>query len=250
MPETLAGVFQTPGILFLAGGAFLAGIVRGFSGFGTAMVYLPVAAQVLSPFAALTTLIAMDLVGPLIHVPRALREGQPADVLRLSAGALVAVPMGVWVLSRVDAEMFRWAVSLIALVLLTLLAAGVRYRGRLDPPLVFGTGALGGLLAGSVGLPGPPVIMLYMASSLPASAIRANLMLYLILADLIMAFVLWMNGYLLATAALLGALMILPYTLGNWAGALAFRPAAERFYRAAAYAIIAGSALMGLPLWD
>lgn len=250
MPETLAGALMAPGLWFLALGAFLAGIVRGFTGFGTAMVYLPVAAQVLTPFEALTTLLIKDLTGPLIHVPRALRDGHPADVVRLGLGAVVAVPLGVLVLTQIAPEVFRYSVSVIALVLLVLLVSGVRYRGRLTPPMIFGTGALGGFMAGSTGLPGPPVIMLYMASTLPVSAIRANLTLYLILADVLILAVFWWNGFLVPAALMLGLLMILPYTLGNWAGARLFRPSAERYYRAAAYTIIAGSAILGLPVWD
>lgn len=250
MPEALSEALALPGLWFLTIGALMAGIVRGFAGFGTAMVYLPVAAQLLGPFEALTTLIVKDLVAPLMHVPRALKDGHPKDVLRLGLGALVTVPLGVLVLSLVDPVMFRWAVSLLALALLVLLAVGVRYHGTLTPPLVYGTGGLGGFFAGSVGLPGPPVIMLYMASTLPVSAVRANLTLYLILADLIMLAVLAWNGYLVAAALLLGVLMIVPYSLGNWLGAVLFRPEAEKIYRMAAYTIIAGSALMGLPVWD
>ena len=51
-------------LAFLAFGALVAGVVRGFAGFGTAMIYLPVAAQVLSPFAALTTPVVKDLIAP------------------------------------------------------------------------------------------------------------------------------------------------------------------------------------------
>jgi uncharacterized membrane protein YfcA len=238
------------GIWFLAFGALMAGVVRGFAGFGTAMIYLPVAAQVLGPFEALTTLIVKDLVAPLMHVPRALKDGHPKDVLRLGAGALVTVPLGVLVLSLVEPIAFRWAVSLVALTLLVMLMAGVRYRGTLTPPLVYGTGGLGGFLAGSVGIPGPPVIMLYMASTLPPSAVRANNMLYLIVADVILLGVLAWNGFLVASALLLGVLMIVPYSLGNLAGAALFRPGNEKLYRAVAYTVIAASALMGLPLWD
>ncbi|CAN0592769.1 unnamed protein product [Ectocarpus sp. 12 AP-2014] len=92
--------------------------------------------------------------------------------------------------------------------------------------------------------------MLYMASTLPAAVVRANLTLYLIVADLILLGVLAWNGYLVASALLLGVLMIVPYSFGNWFGAWLFRPEAEKLYRLAAYVIIAGSALMGLPLWD
>jgi len=250
MPDALTVALATPGLWFLSIGAFLAGIVRGFTGFGTAMVYLPFAAQVLGPFEALTTLVVKDFVVPLIHVPRAIRDGHPIDVVRLAVGALFAVPLGVWVLSLVDPNIFRWSISLVALAMLLVLILGVRYHGTLTKPLIFVTGAMGGFLAGCVGLPGPPIILLYMASSLPAKAIRANTMLFLILADVIMLAVLWWSEFLVVSALAIGVLMFVPYFLGNWAGALLFRPGAERVYRTVAYAIIAGSAILGMPVWD
>ncbi len=214
------------------------------------MIYLPVAAQVLTPFAALTTLMVKDLVAPLIHVPRAIRDGQPGDVVRLVLSAALFVPVGLWVLSAVHPDVFRWGVSLIALGLLSILVLGIRYRGPITNRLLFGTGATGGFLAGSVGLPGPPVILLYMASTLPPEAIRANTTLYLILADVLIITLLWWNGYLVPAAVALGGLMILPYLIGNWLGALMFRPGKEALYRRVAYVIIATSALLGLPIWE
>lgn len=237
-------------LALLSFGALLAGLVRGFAGFGTAMIYLPFAGQVLTPFAALTTLMVKDLLAPLMHVPRAIRDGQPVDVLRLAVGAALFVPVGVWILSLVHPDVFRWGVSLVALCLLAILILGIRYRGPITKPVLYGTGATGGLLAGSVGLPGPPIILLYMASTQPSEAIRANTTLYLILADILLVSVLWWNGYLVPSALALGALMILPYGLGNWLGALLFRPGHEALYRRVAYAIIAGSAILGLPIWE
>ena len=250
MPEALLGAVAFEGLWLLVLGAFLAGIVRGFAGFGTAMIYLPFAAQVMGPFEALTTMLVKDLTAPLIHVPRAMRDGHPPDVLRLGAGALLAVPIGVWVLSLASPDVFRWGVSLFALLLLALLATGIRYRGTLTRSLVYGTGAIGGFLAGCVGLPGPPVILLYMASSLPVAAVRANITLYLILADVILLAVLGWGGFLVSSAVWIGILIILPYLGGNWLGAVLFRPEAEVFYRRVAYAVIAGSAILGMPIWD
>lgn len=237
------------GLLILSIGALLAGVVRGFAGFGTAMIYLPFAGQVLSPFAALTTLIVKDLIAPLMHVPRAVREGRPGDLFWLMAGAVLFVPTGVWVLSRVEPDVFRWGVSLVTFAMLAALIFGLRYRGEITRWMSFQTGALGGFLAGSVGLPGPPVILLYMASTLPASAVRGTLTLYLILADALMLGVLGWNGFIVPSALALGAAMIVPYLLGNWVGALLFQPELETLYRRVAYVIIAGSALLGLPVW-
>ena len=77
--DWLAQALATEGLVWLAFAAFLAGIVRGFSGFGTAMIYLPVASQFLTPFEALITLMVMDFFGPLPlpRRPRSQRRSAP-----------------------------------------------------------------------------------------------------------------------------------------------------------------------------
>ncbi|KKL25944.1 hypothetical protein LCGC14_2400240 [marine sediment metagenome] len=214
------------------------------------MVFLPVAGQHLAPLAALTALVVMDLFGPLPNVPRALRDGSPGDVLRLGVGLAVATPLGLLLLSVASPELFRYGVSLAALILLALLIADFRYAGPLSRRMTYGVGALGGLLNGVVGMPGPPAIMLYMASPLPVSAIRANLMLYLILADILLLVAMWLGGGLDQGALVLGVALVVPYTLANIAGAAMFGHGDPRVYRGVAYCLIAGSALAGLPLLD
>ena len=230
-------------------GALLAGLVRGFSGFGTAMIFLPVASSVVSPIWALTIMVVMDVIGPLPNVPRALRDGHPRDVVRLALGMLVALPAGVLLLSMMAPDAYRYAVSIISLVLLAALIMGLRYRGALSKKLIYGTGAIGGFLAGSTGLAGPPVIMLYMASTHPAKVIRANLLLFLVCADVLMLAVFALNGLLSATPVVMGLIVAVPYLLANMVGAAIFKPEYETSYRVAAYIIIGASAITGLPLW-
>jgi len=250
MPEFLASALASPGLFWLIAAALAAGLVRGFAGFGTAMVYLPVAGQWLPPFEALTTLVVMDLIGPLPNVPRALRDGHLPDVARLAGGMALAMPLGVYVLSVVAPEVFRYGVSAVTGLLLLLLIGGFRYRGALNNALIYATGALSGLLGGSVGLPGPPVIMLYMASGHPAKIIRANITLYLIASVAALLALFAAFGQLVVAAIGLGLVVAVPYLAGNILGARMFRPGAERAYRAVAYTVIAISALSGLPVFD
>jgi len=252
MPEIFDPLAAIAGeeLALLAFGALVAGIVRGFTGFGTAMIYLPIAGQVLPPFSAITTLIVMDLVGPLPNMPRAWREGAPRDLLRLATGALLALPAGVAILALVPAEVFRYAVSFVCAIFLIVTVTGVRYTGELKRGMVYVAGALGGFLAGSAGLPGPPVIMLYMASPKPVQVIRANITMYLLVSDVLMLAVLGLGGRLDFGAVTTGAVLAVVYLTANVAGAAMFRPGMERIYRPIAYSIIALSALMGLPLLD
>ncbi len=234
----------------LAAVTFVAAIVRGFSGFGSALIYLPVAGQFLTPFQAITTLVIFDLLGPLPIVRRTFRECDPGDLFRLMTGLLLALPLGPYTLTLVAPEVFRYSVSLIALFLLVCLISGFRYRGRMTRPLAYGTGGLSGFLQGVAGIPGPPVILLYMASTLATNVIRANMLLFLFLTDIAFLPALAIFGRLDFSAVLLGILLIAPNLAGSFAGAYLFRPAYERVYRGVAYTIIAAAAISGLPLWE
>lgn len=241
--------FDPGQIGLLVAAAFVAATVRGFSGFGSGLIYLPLAAQVLTPFQAITTIVIFDLLGPLPILRRGYRDCEPRDLARLLTGLILGLPLGLWILTLVAPEVFRYAVSLVALFMVACLIIGLRYRGALTPPLIYGTGALSGLLQGVAGVPGPPVILLYMASTRAAKAIRANMLLFLFATDIILLPMLALFGRLDGSAVLLGGLLILPTMAGSLAGAWLFRPEFEPVYRAVAYAIIVAAALSGLPIW-
>ena len=254
MPDALATALSqavaTPGLGWLVAATVVAGLVRGFSGFGTAMVYLPVAALFVDPVTALISLTMMDLLGPIPMLPRAWREADRGDLGRLLLGAAVMLPVGLWLLLSVDPGVFRYAVSGLSLAMVACLLLGLRYAGRLSGAAVTGIGGAGGFLGGLAGLPGPPVILAYISGDRPPSAIRANTMLYLYGFEYLLLGTMFFYGVLATAPVVLGLLLAVPYAAGNMAGAALFRPGAERTYRAVAYAIIAASAIVGLPLWE
>ena len=249
MPEIFAAAGSDAGLIWLLASVIVAGLVRGFAGFGSAMIIMPVAASVLTPVQAVIFLAAAELLGPLPNLPSALRIGTKRDIGLLLAGVVVALPLGLWGLSVMSPEPFGWIVSGVVFALLALLVTGWRYGGVLNRPLVLGTGALGGFMTGFAGIAGPPVIMLYMASKLPVSVIRANFLLYLVGIDLLLFAMLWGAGLLVWPVVALGLMMGIPNVLANIIGARLFDPQSERVFRTVAYIVIALSAIAGLPPW-
>lgn len=239
-----------PDMALLSLAALAAGLVRGFVGFGTALIYLPFAGMVLEPIHALTTVVIFDLIGPLPVLRQSVADVHRKDLSRLMIGTLVALPVGLATLLVLPAEMFRFAVSTISIVMLAGLISGWRYHGTLGPAQVVGTGAAAGFLGGVAGIPGPPVIFVYMASPHPARVIRANTTYYLYGYDLLLLLLLLVQSLLSWPHVLIGLLLILPYLVGILSGAALFRPERERIFRWVAYGVIAGSALIGLPVWD
>jgi uncharacterized protein len=249
MLDLITAALALPGLWWLVCAITAAGLVRGFTGFGSALIIMPAASSVLDPFAALAFLTVVEFWGPLPNLRSALRTGQPTEVLRLLAGAAIGLPLGLWGLSMLDPTVFGWSVSIIVLILLSLVMTGWRYSGTLRPSGVVGVGSVGGFLGGIAGVPGPPVIMLYMASALPIAVIRANFLLYLLGIDLMMITLFAMFD-LLDALAITASLLCAPlYMAANVLGAWLFDPSAVRLFRAVAYIVIAVSAILGLPLW-
>ena len=108
------------GIYLILVAAFLAGVVRGFTGFGTALVFIPLVAQVLTPIEAVFTMIIFDFIGVFPTVPRALKDGKPKDVLRLGLGMVITTPLGLLALYLMSQFSFRLIASLTILTLLYL----------------------------------------------------------------------------------------------------------------------------------
>ncbi len=247
MPDILTQVLAFEGLPWVVLSAFVAGIVRGFSGFGTALIYLPVAAQFMPPLWTMITLAALDVIGPTPNLPKALRTAHKRDLGRMLAAMLLLMPVGLMVLSAVDPSVFRYAVSIIGLGMLAVLIGGLRYRGTVTPPMVYGIGGAGGFLGGACGMPGPPVIMFYMASPHGPAVVRSNTMIYLFGYDIMLLVVLAISSQLDLLPLVLGFCLAIPALAGNLLGAAIFQPDREKLYRVVAYGVIAASAISGLP---
>lgn len=250
MPEALSAALGQDGLLWLIATVFVAGMVRGFSGFGTAMIFLPVAAKFMEPVWALICLTVMDIFGPIPLLRKAWQAGEPRDVARLGIATLLCLPVGLALLFAVPAEVFRYGVSALAIVVPMLLIAGFRYHGAMSPPVMYGAGALAGVTGGAAGLPGPPVVLLYAASTKPVSIMRANTMMYLFAFDIMLLGWLAFKGRLEAQPIWLGLIFLVPAVLGNITGAAIFDPAREKVYRMVAYAVVFIAAVTSLPIWE
>lgn len=128
MPELLLGAWQTPGIGWLGLIVFVAGVVRGFAGFGTGLIFIPLAAMHIPPVWVLVALMTADLVATLPLIPGAFRDGSLPDLAALLPGCVICLPAGTLLLEPVDPVLFRWSVALLALGMVALLASGWRHR--------------------------------------------------------------------------------------------------------------------------
>lgn len=107
---------------------FAAGLVRGFAGFGAAMIIMPGLSLIYRPVGALAILTVIDIPATLQLLPAAIRQARWRQVFLLATGAAVAIPFGLWVMVNVDREIMRRVVAAMVLFYVAVLALGWRYR--------------------------------------------------------------------------------------------------------------------------
>lgn len=250
MPEVLASVLATPGLHWLVLTIMAAGIVRGFTGFGTALIFVPVGNIFLPAADVIAITMLVGFGGSAALLPRALKVAEIKDVSTLGAAALLTVPMGLWVMTQLPQDTIRWAAALIAAVMLSALVLGWRYRGRITVPKLLGIGAAGGAIGGMTGLTGPAVILFYLANGSRAEIVRANTILFLAMLDVVIVFNMTLGRLITWDMVALGVTLSIPYFLTARVGQAMFDPKYEKTYRTMAYLVIALAVVTGLPIWD
>jgi uncharacterized protein len=244
--------YASPAVFWtLAAAALLGGLVRGFTGFGFAMVFVPIATIAVGAktAAALIWLIDIPFAWPLAAA--SFTRVQWREVLPLLVGAMLAAPLGVWLLVHADPNTARWIIAIAILAAVAALATGWRYRGAPGLPLSFGTGGLAGVASGLAQLGGMPVAIFWLAAQKnDPGQTRANLNGFFAILPLVTGLLYWQSGILTSATAWMALPLCLPYGIGLFIGAKLFHVAPEQVFRRVAYTVITLAALIAMPAID
>ena len=230
--------------------AFVSGTARGFSGFGAALIFMPLASSVAPPRLVAALLLIIDFAAAVPLLPAAWRKADRKATAVIVLGALVGVPIGTYFLSVLDPVATRWIISCFVAALLMLLLSGWRYRGKDHAWLSVGIGGLSGFCSGLAQTGGPPIVGYWLGRPIVATVARANIVLFFGASDFF-SMVSYATTGLITRDALLLALVVGPvYAIGVAFGASLFGRASEKVFRAICYALIAIAVVFGLPALD
>lgn len=250
MLDFIQATLGDPTIQVVAAAAFIGGAVRGFAGFGAAMIFMPVASAMIDPRVAAAAFLVTDFILTLPMAARAVRICDWRTVLPAVVAAMATVPLGTYLLTNGDVLTLRWAISGLVLALLALLISGWRYAGAPTLPISLGVGAVSGFLSGFSQVAGPPVVAFWLSGPLPAAVIRANLIVYFALASVGAFLAYWWSGLFTAEVARLLAVIMPANAVALYIGARLFSRSSERWFRLVAYLMVALAAISSLPALD
>lgn len=228
---------------FVIAAVFVAGALRGYSGFGFALAAVPLLTTFWPPALALPVVLILEIVLTIAFLPGLWASIDRRSVALLIAGAVVATPVGQWAMLKMATSSLRVAVGLLLLAFAALLWVPPAGRRRASPALTLGAGAASGLLNGGTAMSGPPIVLYYLGYEASAETSRASMMMYFLLSAA-MAIAIGGATHVYDADFGLYALKLAPFALaGSFVGGRCFAIFPVSTYRRATLLVLA---LLGL----
>ena len=170
---------QLAELIFLVIAVLAGAYVRGYSGFGSALLWISSLSFILPPVQVIPTVFMLDVAASVHLLPKVWKQAHWRSLRWLLLGTLIATPPGLYLLATLPATPVRVAIYTVVLATTGLLWRGFKLPRIPGPGPTLLTGLLSGLLNGTTGIAGPPAILLYFSSPVTVAAARASVIAFL-----------------------------------------------------------------------
>jgi len=225
---------------------FMAGLIRGFAGFGLSAIVMASVAIIIPPIELIPMCYLLEGAASLAMFRGGMANANMKIVWILVVCSAIGVPIGLFATTSIDIDLSRKLA--LSLILALTMAQFFKLRPRILATRkgLYLSGVTAGLATGLASVGGMVIALHVLASEAPPKQMRASLVMflcismvtslvYLIAYDVMSMQAVW-RGVLLAPVVLLGAF------LGIWL----FRPAYEHLYKVACLTLLTLLSATGL----
>jgi len=225
---------------------FLAGVVRGFSGFALSALVMATAIYRLPPVELIPMMWWLELVASVLMVRSGWRDADRRVAIILVLGSAIGTPIGLLVTTSVS----PFTSAIIALILLLILAglqlAKVRMPFLATTQGTAGSGLLAGIITGLNGAGGMLIALYVLAQDRPAHVMRATLVIFLFASSFFSMVAHLSYGTMNELAVWRGLAFAAPTALGVMLGQLLFTERWAPYYRPFCLVLLIGLAAVSL----
>ena len=231
-------------LVFAALIALLGGGVRGYSGFGSGMVMVPLMALMWGPVDAIAVVVGSGIIGSAPLAVTSIKKANWHTLTPLLITALIFVPIGGLMLVTLDPVLIKRVIASIILIAALVQMSGWKYTGPRGMVPGGIAGAISGWANGISAVGGPPSVMYLI--SLPDSPLvqRANIALTIYAHGTLLALTLPFSGRFVLVTIMWSALILPTYLLGVWGGSKLFRVLPEKIFRWVVLTMLVGLSLL------
>ncbi len=225
--------------------ALLAGAVSGLTGFGLALISVPLFLLVYDPTTVVVIGAVLSVAINLAVVYDSWRAAEGRLVLALLPPALLGLLVGVEVLAVVDPRYIRLAVGVVVVFSALLLLREIELP-KADTWL--GTvvaGSTSGALSTSTGLAGPPIVLLFASRGLPKHAFRGSSALYFLVLSVVGIAALLYRGLMTGEHVPLALALVPAAFAGKLLGTALLARFSDRAFRALTLGVVIVTGSLG-----
>lgn len=233
------------GLFVVLGAALVAGTISGLTGFGLALILVPTMLLFYEPTTVVSVAIILGIFVALTVIADSWREIQGRAVLALLPFAFVGLVVGSQILKVVDEQYIQLFAGVMVVCAAGLLIRSVHLPGAKTRTGTAVAGLTSGTLSTSIGLPGPPVVLLFTARSLPKRNFRVTGAAYFLSINLVGLSILFLRDIAGPEDLPLAAALVPAAFIGKALGTVLLRKVSERRFRLIALGVTALTGALG-----
>jgi uncharacterized membrane protein YfcA len=207
---------------FVIGIVMAAGFIQGLSGFGSAIIAIPLLSFFLDMHTAVPLVTMLGIIIGLINTRELIQHSQYRRLAPLIISALAGIPIGVVFITsmRESIVLLILAILLISYSLYTM--RGLKIQLFSHPYFAYVSGFFSGWLGATLSISGPPIIFYTTAQDWPAKEKKSLLASYFLLVSILTAIGFYISGMLNDRVMILFGYSVIPLIVGTYLGIMAF----------------------------
>ena len=207
------------------------GFLRGFIGFGSGLLMIPILSYFYSPVFAMVFNIVIEIPATIYLTFVGIKKSNLREITPMMFTMMLTIPFGTIFLVSVDEQIIRTLMSLLLIFFVILIATGWRIKSTITKYVLVLGGAISGLMQGATGMGGPPYVTVLLSKNDSDDVARANILV--ITSGLVISAIISLYYFGLFTKDILltGALSAPIYVFATYVGTKFFNYSGNKYFR-------------------
>ena len=207
------------------------GFLRGFIGFGSGLLMIPILSFFYSPIFAMVFNIVIEIPATIYLTFVGIKKSNLREITPMMFTMMLTIPFGTIFLVSVDEQIIRTLMSLLLIFFVILIATGWRIKSTITKYVLVLGGAISGLMQGATGMGGPPYVTVLLSKNDSDDVARANILV--ITSGLVISAIISLYYFGLFTKDILltGAISAPIYVFATYIGTKFFNYSGNKYFR-------------------
>ena len=223
--------FTPENYLLIALVVIFSGFLRGFIGFGSGLLMIPILSYFYSPVFAMVFNIVIEIPATIYLTFVGIKKANLKEITPMMATMMLTIHFGTIFLVSVDEQIIKTLMSILVIFFVILIGSGWRIKSTITKYVLVLGGAISGLMQGATGMGGPPYVTVLLSKNDSDEVARANILV--ITSGLVISAIMSLYYFGLFTKDILftGAITAPVYVFATYIGTRFFNFSGNKYYR-------------------